>query len=209
MYSQKIKTANVRKHPYPHITIENFFEINDLKLVKDTFDAEQKNFEYNCESYWGGSGDKEFCDLIYQIGSKQIYDTLNDVFAVKNKTEYESHIFDHGFKLDTKDTELQTQWHRDQGMLFSMQVFFSDNQYENGGTQLCSNHDIQHDVIEHPLKHNFCTIWPCVANSWHRVEQRGYERKSVLMRWVNPKRLEMEEKQSQDVYDVEFVEVDL
>ena len=44
--------------------------------------------------------------------------------------------------------------------------------------------DYETDVVELPLVTNSCTIFLTNEKSWHRVEQRNYERKSFLQRWI-------------------------
>lgn len=61
------------------------------------------------------------------------------------------------------------------------QIFLQDESYYNGGTVL--HNDRQGVGFELPLISNSMTMFDNHRKSWHSVVQRGYTRKSILIRW--------------------------
>jgi len=184
----KINQSEIQTSPFPYIFIENFLEKSDIDHIVQQFNKNQNFFEYECESFWGSTTSitNKLDTIISKFRNKNLLDVLYNKFKVKQRFDYIDKAFLCAFKYDNKDCQTQNFWHTDQGAIFTIQIFFPDKNYTDGGTVLNNIGYDSKDQIELPLQYNSVCIFPCLNNSFHKVIQRGYERKSLLMRFQNP-----------------------
>jgi hypothetical protein len=116
----------------------------------------------NPESSWADlSSDHWFYKLV-----ENTFDQHN--FVVKLKKDQAHHT------LQSPHCDV-IQYHR------TAQIFLQDSSYHNGGTVL---HATKESVgFELPLISNSMTLFDNNSKSWHSVVQRGYDRRSILIRW--------------------------
>lgn len=185
----KINQSEIQLSPFPHIFIENFLEKSDVDHVVEQFNKNLNDFKYEYESFWHGpiSITNKLDTIISKFKNKNLLDVLYHKFKVKQRFDYTDKAFLCAWKYDNKDCQTQNFWHTDQGAIFTIQIFFPDKNYIDGGTVLNNVNYDSKDQIELPLQYNSVSIFPCLKNSFHKVIQRGYERKSLLMRFQNPK----------------------
>lgn len=174
--TNKIEHATVVTDPWKYIVIEdflpadiyyNFLNKHEKLDWEDLFDEESSWFTIK-------KPDEEMDILRGDLFTQLLFKKFN--FEPINYTTKQS------FKHDNSSNTLQVP-HRDKGeFIMTLQVFLQSQCYTDGGTIVMSDEDT--DIIELPLVTNSCTIFLTNNKSWHRVEQRNYERKSFLQRWI-------------------------
>lgn len=185
----KIYQSKIQTSPFPHIFIENFLSQVDIDHMVEQFNKNLNDFEYECESFWLTPTfiTSKIDNIISKFKNKNFLDVLYHKFKAKQRFDYTDDAFLYVWKYDNKDCQTQNFWHTDQGAIFTLQIFFPDKNYIDGGTVLNNVSYDTENQIELPLQYNSVSIFPCIKNSFHKVIQRGYERKSLLMRFQNPK----------------------
>lgn len=174
--SNKIEQSTVVEDPWKYIVIEDFLPTDVyysfLKQHEsldwdDFFDEESSWYTIKHTNYeMDILKSNEFTQLLFE---KFNFDPIN-------------YITKQSFKYDNSKNTLQIP-HRDKGeFIMTLQVFLQPQCYADGGTIVMR--DNKTDVVELPLVTNSCTIFLTNEKSWHRVEQRNYERKSFLQRWI-------------------------
>jgi hypothetical protein len=85
------------------------------------------------------------------------------------------------YKYDGPHHTLQEP-HRDSGFSkLTFQIFLQEEDYPDGGTILHSGKEKQTEL---PMLSNSGGFFSNTLDSWHSVKQRGYHRKSVLVRYL-------------------------
>jgi hypothetical protein len=89
------------------------------------------------------------------------------------------------FKFDTPSHTLQSPHRDSRNSIATFQIFIQENSYLDGGTIMHSGNKntFGDPVTELPLVTNSATIFFNTPYSWHSVQQRGYFRKSLLIRY--------------------------
>lgn len=89
------------------------------------------------------------------------------------------------FKFDTPSHTLQSPHRDSKNNIATFQIFIQENSYLDGGTVMHSGtkNIFSDPVNELPLVTNSATIFLNTQYSWHSVQQRGYFRKSLLIRY--------------------------
>lgn len=86
------------------------------------------------------------------------------------------------FKYDSPNHKLQG-LHLDVGLAaFTFQIFLQEESYPDGGTVVYSK---TYGDFEIPMLSNSGGFFKNSRESWHSVRQRGYHRKSILVRYKN------------------------
>lgn len=84
------------------------------------------------------------------------------------------------YKYDGPHHTLQEP-HRDSGFSkLTFQIFLQEEDYPDGGTIL---HNKDKSTVELPMLSNCGGFFKNTKDSWHSVKQRGYHRKSLLVRY--------------------------
>jgi len=174
--TNKITNATLVTDPWKYIVIDDFFP----EPVLEKFLAMHESLD------WEDLFDEESSWFTVKKPNNEMNILKGDTF-----TQSLFEIFDYfpgeyitkqSFKDDTNKNTLQPP-HRDKGeFIMTLQVFLQPESYKDGGTIVMS--DSETDIVELPLVTNSCTIFLTNDKSWHRVEQRNYERKSFLQRWI-------------------------
>lgn len=182
---QKINDTEIINNPWNHIVIPEFLPPDMLIEQQRIYDSIDWSDHMDDESNWCNLANKSN----YQYNDIIMTDPLKSnefAVAVFNKFEQDFHpyVAKQSYKLDLPSNQLQPP-HRDKGeFMITLQIFLQEEEYADGGTILMSDYDT--DVIELPLRSNYCSIFFNNEISWHRVQQRGYIRKSFMQRWIAP-----------------------
>lgn len=157
---------------------ENVLEQYALKVIQEEFNnvdwTRRPNFgKAGKESSWAPVGIRTSKYFKNQELTKLIGNILNI-----NLTNCDIDI---SYKLDQSHNELQDVHTDSMDNIATFQVFIQDDSYSDGGTIA---HGGDH-TVELPLTNNSATLFLNTPQSFHSVKQRGYTRKSVLIRYKN------------------------
>lgn len=148
-------------------------EFNQIDWIKNEISERKKGGDF--ESNWFALDQDHECFDYFT--SYELINFIQD--KIKEKIEdYSIHI---NYKYDAPNYPMQGK-HRDVGVSFlTFQIFLQEEDYPDGGTILHS----QDRDFELPMLRNSGGFFKNTMESLHSVSQRGYHRKSLLVRYKN------------------------
>lgn len=174
--SNKVEQSSIVTDPWKYIIIDDFLPPDIYHNFLKQHEGVDWEDLFDEESSWSTiKNPNQEMDILKGDDFTQLLFKKFDFDPIDYTTKQ-------SFKNDDSKNTLQVP-HRDKGeFIMTLQIFLQPQCYKDGGTIIMS--DSETDVIELPLVTNSCTIFLTNEKSWHRVEQRNYERKSFLQRWI-------------------------